>query len=116
MSLILLNSDFEVENTLTYSWNTYADVEKSLEYSWDILEYIEKVLEYSWTISEWIKNTLVYSWSVRNWVENTLVYSWNIIRSRSWSSMEDGAITFNFCAKKLKTKFYSIIRRSIYFD
>lgn len=112
MSLILLNSDFEVEKTQTYSWNILADVEKVLGYSWHIHEYVEKTLSYSWTITEWIEKALSYSWEIKGWIERALLYSWITARTVSMVQHEFSS-QYEFSSPKRQKTFYIIISNKV---
>lgn len=110
MSLILLNSNFEVEKTCQYSWNILESVEKDIEYSWNIREYVEKALEYSWSYKVWVEQALEYSWNIRTWVEKILEYSWNIFET----GVTPGAFAlYKFSSSKRQKTFYITITNKV---
>jgi hypothetical protein len=103
LSLILLNSNFEVEKTCQYSWNILESVEKDIEYSWNIREYVERVLGYSWSFKAWVEQGLEYSWNISAWVKKQLQYSWNIFATAITS---ETFVKYEFSSAKRPKAFY----------
>jgi hypothetical protein len=81
VSFLLLDSNYDVEGEMTYSWNIATLVEREFTYIWNAYGAIVAEITYKWNIAAYLEKEWTFKWNIVAYLERDFAFLWNVYDS-----------------------------------